>query len=170
MGQEITARKLNEEEQRRLSQENASLAEIGKILSSSMDIDDAFASFAFEMKKLLDFDRATFNRVNEAEGNIYVKYVAGAELPERPVRTIRPLEGSFTAYLLRTGKGMARDDIVNDIRFAADRDNVDLGHRSGVAVPMMVQGRLIASLSLLSRRRGPMAKWKWRSLSVWPTR
>ena len=154
VGQEITARKLDEEEQRRISHENATLAEIGRILSSSMDIDDAFAGFAFEMKKLVDFERATFNWVNESEGTLHVKYVSGSDAPGRPNKDTRPLPGSVTEHLLRTGKGIFRQDIASDAKYVADQDNIKSGFRSGVAVPMMVQGRLIASLSLLSCRLG----------------
>ena len=153
VGQEITARKLDEEEQRRTSQENATLAEIGKILSSSLDIDDAFGNYALEMKKLIDFDRASFTRLNEADSTIDVKRVSG-DPPGRPDRRTRPLEGSLTEHLLNTGRGLVRHEIAKDPRFASDLENINVGFRSGVSVPIMVQGRLIASLSLLSRQVG----------------
>ncbi len=153
VGQEITARKLDEEEQRRISLENATLAEIARILSSSLDVDEAFGKYALEMRKLVDFDRASFTRLNEADSTIDVKRVYG-DRPGRPDRSARPLEGSLTEHLLNTGKGLIRPEITKDPRFASDLDNINAGFRSGVAVPIMVQGRLIASLSLLSRRVG----------------
>ena len=47
----------SEEEAKRLSQENAVMAEIGRIISSTLNIEEVYKLFSEEVKKLLPFDR-----------------------------------------------------------------------------------------------------------------
>ena len=143
----------NGEGRHRVNRENSILAELARILGPSSDIDEAFGHAGLKIKELIDFDRATFTRLNEADRTIDVKRVSGDGVGQTQ-RWTRPLEGSITEHLLNTGNALIRREIVKDARFVSDQENIDAGFRSGVAVPIMVQGRLIASLSLLSRRVG----------------
>ena len=60
---EITERKRtektvrrSEETAKRMAQENAIMAEIGRIISSSLNIQDVYEQFAREVRKLIPFD------------------------------------------------------------------------------------------------------------------
>ena len=62
--QDITERKRveealqrSEEGARRLSQENAGMAEIGRIISSTLNIEEVYERFSQEVRKLVPFDR-----------------------------------------------------------------------------------------------------------------
>ena len=50
-------RKRAEEAAARLAQENAVMAEIGRIISSTLNIDEVYERFAEEVRKLIPFDR-----------------------------------------------------------------------------------------------------------------
>jgi len=48
----------SEESSKRLAQENLSIAEIGRIISSTLKIEEVYERFAEEVKKLIHFDRS----------------------------------------------------------------------------------------------------------------
>ena len=48
----------------RLARENAILAEIGRIISSTLNIDDVYKLFSEEVKKLLPFERIVINLID----------------------------------------------------------------------------------------------------------
>ena len=52
-----TERKRAEEAAARLSQENAVMAEIGRIISSTLNIDEVYEYFSEEVRKLISIDR-----------------------------------------------------------------------------------------------------------------
>jgi len=56
------------------------LAEIGRIISSSLNIEEVYQQFAKEAKKLIPFDRVVVNLLNPDKKTITVTYVAGLEI------------------------------------------------------------------------------------------
>ena len=84
---EIVERKrLEEEKQReqqktkRLAEETAAVAEIGRVIGSSLDIDEVYERFATEARKLIRFDRITVNLCDIRENIVTVSYVSGEEI------------------------------------------------------------------------------------------
>jgi PAS domain S-box-containing protein len=61
---DITERRRAEESVARLSQENAVMAEIGRIVSSTLNIEEVYERFAEEVRKLISFDRIIINIIN----------------------------------------------------------------------------------------------------------
>ena len=66
--QDITERKLAEEalrrsekEATRLARENAIMAEIGRIINSTLNIEEVYRRFAEKVKELIPFDRIAVN-------------------------------------------------------------------------------------------------------------
>ena len=59
----------SQESERQLAEENALLARIGRIMSSTLDIDDVYDQFAEEVKNLVNFDRMAIN-VLHRRGNL----------------------------------------------------------------------------------------------------
>lgn len=51
------ATRLSQEHQQRLAQEEATLAEIGRIISSSLEVDNVYDRFGGEIQKLIPYDR-----------------------------------------------------------------------------------------------------------------
>jgi PAS domain-containing protein len=54
-------RQKSEEASGRLAQENAIMAEIGRIISSTLNVEEVYESFANEAQKLIPFDRVSIN-------------------------------------------------------------------------------------------------------------
>ena len=57
----------SEEEAKRLAQENAIMAEIGRIISSTLDIEEVYERFAGLAKEVINFDRIMINVNNVKE-------------------------------------------------------------------------------------------------------
>ena len=58
----------SEEQARHLARENAAMAEIGRIFSSTLDIEEIYERFAAEVRKLIPFDRIMVAINNSEEG------------------------------------------------------------------------------------------------------
>lgn len=91
----------SEEETKRLVQENAIMAEISRIISSTLDIDQVYETFAKEVQKLIPFDRISISIVNLEKGTGISTYMTGKEVPDRQVGIPYPLEGTALAEMIR---------------------------------------------------------------------
>jgi GAF domain-containing protein len=136
------------------TQEIALVDEVARIITSTLDIDQVYEKFALEMKKLVDFDRVSVHVVDQEEGTYTLRYLVGPARSGRPVGIVSPLEGTQNQWVLTTGETLRRDDITNDLRFPSDREQLSLGMRANIAVPMVSKGRAIGVLALRSRRVG----------------
>jgi PAS domain S-box-containing protein len=144
----------SQEAERRLVAENALLAETGRIISSTLNIDEVYERFSQETKKLVGFDRMAINIINH-EARVFVfKYVSGLVQPGRPVPDVVPLPGTQTEYVMKTGQTLVRADVATDPRFRGDRNMLNSGMRSIMMVPLKSQGRTIGTLSLRSHKVG----------------
>jgi len=61
----------------RTVEEMAVIAEIGRLISSTLDIEEVYELFTAEVRKLIDFDRLAVNLCNSRENTIRVAYVSG---------------------------------------------------------------------------------------------
>ena len=109
----FTDLKKAEEEQRRnhetverLAKEMAVIAEIGRLIGSTLDIDEVYERFAAETQKLIPFDRLSVNLNNPHENTQNVAYVSGYDIPIRRQGDIFPLEGTVNETLMRTRTGL----------------------------------------------------------------
>ncbi|MDO9210487.1 MAG: PAS domain S-box protein, partial [Deltaproteobacteria bacterium] len=66
----------SEEEAKRLAQENALVAEVGRIIGSTPNIDEVFERFSKAVTKLIPFDRIVINLRGPQEDDSFVRYVA----------------------------------------------------------------------------------------------
>ena len=65
------ALRISEEKARQSAQENATVAEIGRIISSSLNIDEVYERFAEEVHKLILFDRIVINIIKPDKKHCY---------------------------------------------------------------------------------------------------
>ena len=87
-----------------LARENAILGEIGRIISSSLDINDVYAGFSEQLNRLIQFDRLAISLVNLEEQTFTNAYIDGEVIPGREPGEVTPLEGTVTheAVIART--------------------------------------------------------------------
>ena len=92
-----------QEEQRRVGREEASLAEIGRIIGSSLRFEDVYLPFFRQVYGLIPVDGIGIVRIDLAENTFTVDYREESNVPDRNVGETYPLEGSMTARVVSTG-------------------------------------------------------------------
>jgi two-component system NtrC family sensor kinase len=142
---------LYEELQARM-EEKAVVDEVARIVTSTLDIDQVYEQFAVQMKRLLDFERATLNLVGRDKKTYQVRYLFGTDYPGLPARVVRPLaEGTCTHYVVTTGKALCRADLAKEPTFPDDSQFINAGLRSLVAVLLVSKDVVIGCLILRGR-------------------
>ncbi|MFB3886028.1 MAG: cache domain-containing protein [Thermodesulfobacteriota bacterium] len=87
------------EEEKRLAHENVIVAEIGRIISSSLNIDEVYERFAEEVRKLFSFDRIAVNLISRDGKTLTIAYAAGFEIEGRKIGDCIPV-GPMTREVL----------------------------------------------------------------------
>jgi len=147
--------KQSEENARQFAQENAIMAEIGRIISSTLNIDEIYESFSEEVKKIIPFDRIVINFIDTEKGTVKNVYMAGKELRDRNVKDVYPLEGSGNAEMVRTKSTLliqTEDFSEFKDRFPMLWSTFQAGFRSIMNVPLFSKGKIIGGLLLRSRK------------------
>ncbi len=146
----------SEEEARRLAHEHAVMAEIGRIISSSLDISQVYGRFAEEAHKLIPFDRISIGVVDLEKGIFTDAYHAGTvEVPGRAYGVVNKLPGSVTERGVRQKAGvLLRMDSEEEL--ARDYPLMVAGFRAGlrtsISVPLVSNDRAIGALHLQTTR------------------
>lgn len=92
------------ESERRFAQEHEIIAEVGRIISSNLNIEDVFELFATEVRRLIKFDMIAASIVDSNQETTTIKYWSGPEEYREDFKTTIPVTGSFTAKVLSSGK------------------------------------------------------------------
>jgi len=143
----------SEEAATRLAQENATVAEIGRIISSTLNIEEVYERFAEEVRKLIPFDRIVINIIDIEKNTVINVYIAGKGLKEREIGKIYPLKGSGNAEVVRTKSTLLiQTEDFNEYkdRFPMLLSTFQAGFRSIMNVPLFSKGRIIGGLLLRS--------------------
>jgi len=145
----------SEEEAKRLSQENAVMAEIGRIISSTLRIEEVYDRFADEVSKLIPLDRICISILEPKAGKIENAYVSGVEVPDRKPGNSYPLQGSMIEKIMRTRKTLlVQTDDQDEIRryFPHLLTTFQAGLRSMLSVPLVSKDQVIGILHIRSLR------------------
>ena len=144
----------SQQEERRLAEESALLTQIGRIISSTLEIDEVYERFAQEVKKLVDFDRMSLNTLEQDAGVFYIKYLVGQHVPERYMGAVRPIAGGQTELMLLRGGTVVQEDLKGSGNAVTNPDFLEEGLRSCILVPLWSKGRIIGAMSLRSHQVG----------------
>jgi two-component system sensor histidine kinase/response regulator len=142
-----------EKEAKRLALENVIIAEIGRIISSTLDIDKVYDRFAEEVRKLISFDRIVIDINNRDEDTTTITYTAGIEVPGRRAGDIVPLAGSASAEILSSRTTLLIQEADPEWlgkRFPTLVPPLRAGFRSLMHVPLFSKSQLIGGLHFLS--------------------
>jgi signal transduction histidine kinase/ActR/RegA family two-component response regulator len=152
----ITERKRAEEEliesekaARQLAKENELIAEIGKIISSTLDIDKVYERFAEEVRNFIPIDRISINIINPKDNTGTNAYISGTELPRRKKGDYYPI-----AFTVTEGVCRARGSVlVNEEnykysldRFPGSAEIFQGGLRSLMATPLISKDKVIGAV------------------------
>lgn len=163
---DVMAARLEEEERMerrsreaavRLAEELSVIAEIGRLIGSTLEIDDVYGRFAAEARKLIPFDWLAVNLHPPQDERVTVAYISGEDIPGRRVGDSFPLKDSMSGFLSRTRTGMILHPGENgevDGRFPGVSLTVQAGMRSLMAVPLFSGDEVIGSLHFRSKEAG----------------
>jgi GAF domain-containing protein len=147
------AARRSEEEAKRLAQENAVVAEIGRIISSTPDIEDIYERFAEQARQLIAFDYICISTVNQEKGTLYIPYVSGYVIPGRVRTDVVSLAGSFTEEAARTRSSqLIQTEDAEEVaaRFPGLLPFLQHGFRSFMAIPLISNDQVIGVLCVYS--------------------
>jgi PAS domain S-box-containing protein len=144
----------NREGAERLAREMAVIAEIGRVICSTIEIDEVYEKFAAEARKLIPFDRITMSLCNVPEGMITVAYVSGADLSSYKQGDSLPLKGTLIEGFLQKRTGMLiqseqMDGIVR--RMPQFARHFRAGLRSLIGVPLIYKDAVVGALLFWSK-------------------
>ena len=141
------AMRVASDEAHRQARENQILGEIGRIVSSSLDINDVYAGFGEQLNRILHFDRLAISLVNLEDWTFTNAYVVGDVVPGRQPGEIFTLEGTVTneAVVSRRALVIQGDPEVLEARYP----NL-LRYPSVVLAPLIYRGELFGVLNARS--------------------
>ena len=139
----------SEEAARQFARENAVIAEIGKIISSTFVIEEVYEGFAEKVRELVPFDRIVVNLNNLEQGIITQLYVSGMGIPGRGIHDAFPFQGSTNEEVMRTRAGLiilAETAQEMEAQFPALLTYFRSGIRSFLTVPLFYRKVVIGAL------------------------
>jgi signal transduction histidine kinase len=143
------------DELRLLAEEQSALRRVATLVAQGASPSEVFDAVTFEAGGLLGADLARLLRY-EADGTATVVAVHGAQDMGVPVGGRLTLEGdSVTGAVLRTGRA-ARLDRLEDVPGPIPAQLRELGVRSAVGAPIVVEGRLWGALVGAWMREEPL--------------
>ena len=121
----------------RLAQQQAALRRVATLVAEGVPPAEVFSALAVEVSQLLDAEAATIGRL-EADGKVAVVAITGTAGDEAVLGTqFEPDPDTVIAAVIKTGRSSRKDEYD-----PASEPNRRLGIRSGVAVPIVVEGAL----------------------------
>ncbi len=143
----------SEEGARRLAQENAIFAEIGRIISSTLNIDEVYDRFAAAARRLIHFDRISVCTIDSKRQTVRVAWAVGPDRSGRMPGDVFPLCRSEHREFLQTRTSVflqAEDRREIEERFPFLLPSFEYGFRSMISVPLVSKDQVIGTLNLRS--------------------
>jgi PAS domain S-box-containing protein len=144
----------SEEHARQLARENALMAEIGRVVSATLNVDSIYEEFAARVRQVLPFDRMVISVIDAGQGAFKHVHMSKEPVPDRHLGMVLPLAGSAMEEVVRTRTSLllqAEDVGGYRERFPTLASTFEAGFRSLLHVPLFVTGELIGALMLRSR-------------------
>lgn len=138
----------------RLEREISVAREVGRIVTSTLDIQQVYEEFAAQLKKLVDFDRIAIRVIDHKAATSSMMYVSGIGPPGSDSRNTRPLNELRSQAFIGSPMTIVVDDIAAGLVFPLDQLYLDAGLNSLVLVSLVSNGHTVGSLLLRSRRVG----------------
>ena len=139
--------------ERRSAQENDVIAEVGRVISSTLNIEEVFELFAAQVRRLIRFEMVLASIIDYSQETTTIRYWSGpAEYRDNFVTTV-PLSGSVTGAVLASNQPVLVHGITDQeirqkyIHLTQSRQG---GVVSWLGIPMVNRGQIIGALLLVS--------------------
>ncbi len=145
----------SQEAAEQLAEEMVGIAEIGRVIGSTLEIDQVFDRIAAEIGKRIPFDSLIVNRSDVQKEMMHILYASGLVLPGRSVGDRFPMRGTLAEEVARTGRGVIiQSENPREIveKFPSLAVSVAAGMRSMMSVPLISQGEVIGSLLMRTQK------------------
>ena len=155
--QRIQELEASEADRKRAEQELTIIAEIGRKISSTLNIDEVFERLAAESKKLIQYVRLQVALLNPQEEKFTVLYSSGDALPKRDVGDSFPMAGSMSEAVLnkRAGiiiQGADKDEILRVCSYVGVVSIRHMDILSLMSVPLISNDTVIGVLHFRSNK------------------
>jgi PAS domain S-box-containing protein len=150
---DITERYRAEKEIGHLAQENAAVAEIGRIINSTLEIEEVYDRFAKEVKKLIPYDRLEITRSNFQDQTDNLVYVAGQVVSDPHKGERFPFAVALSEELSRRRSGIliqAAEEKELAKRFPAVAKIFRSGIQSMLSIPLLSHDQMVGGFHLES--------------------
>jgi PAS domain S-box-containing protein len=142
-------------ERMRTEQETDILTEIGRLIASTLNIDEVYERFAAETQKLIVFDSLTINLYNFQDNTMCVAYVSGLDIKGRKKGDHLVMEGSLSEAVIRARIGLriqpvSIDEIVG--QFPRLSPVFQAGLRSIMCVPLVSRNEVVGVLHFRTKK------------------
>ncbi len=146
-----------EQQVKQLVRKNALIAEIGRIISSTSNIEEVYTLLSKNLRQLIPFDTIAVAFINRGEGTFTIPFFEGVSASERQPRATLPAAGTTIEKINQTRKGVLFQieegkDVIED--FPGLLPDVQSGVRSWLAVPLISGDQVIGVLILGSKIPG----------------
>jgi PAS domain S-box-containing protein len=148
----------------RLVEEMAIIAEIGRLISSTLDIQEVYDRFAEEVQKLIPFDRlGVVTNINPIKGTYKMSYASGIDFPGRRPGDVIPLRGAFLEIIMQTRKGMINnfkgiEDMARQFPSVTSNLAIKAGLISMLSFPLISRDEVIGTLHFRSSKPNAYSK------------
>ena len=131
------------------------LAEIGRIVSSSLSIEDVYSQFAEAAQKIIDFDRVVVMLLPPGSGEIEIAYVYGTVMEGSAVGTRIPISVSSRQSVILNGETIVSDEAATrreSKNITIQNTALEVGLLSRLTTPLEWQGSIIGCLDFRSKK------------------
>jgi signal transduction histidine kinase/CheY-like chemotaxis protein len=142
-----------EQASRKLARKESVMSEIGRVASSTLNIEEVYGQFAAEVKKILPFDRIAINLVDVPSQTVTCQYVAGLAAEGRMPGDRFDLAGTATAACVESGRGMLIPAFpLQELaaRFPGHMPVRQAGVQTTLLAPLVSKGRAFGALVIMS--------------------
>ena len=158
------AQRRNREAAERLAEEMAVIAEIGRLIGSTLDIDEVYEHFAVETRKLILFDRLAVSLCNLQKNTIRVTYVSGSSISNRKRGDSHSIAGTFSEEIIHTQTSrLFQPESIDEIdeilaRFPSLSATFQAGLLSLMSIPLVYRDEAIGILHFRSKKPNAYTK------------
>jgi PAS domain S-box-containing protein len=143
----------SEERTKQLSQENAIMAEIGRIVSSTLNIEGVYERFAEELRKLIPFDRVSVNTMNPDRVSVTIAYAFGVKITDAQEGTFVKMERAIYENIVNRRSSVLiqpTDESELAERYPNFVRHFRAGLRSMIATPLIANDQVVGILHIQS--------------------